>query len=139
MKKYSCILKFINFIKEKCKIIYYRFYYKKIKKDINIKMFSIEETIEVIIKEKVSVSRFGDGEFKWLLEKKQNSFQSNSKELVERLKAEGKNAVIGPKAPWRDRNNGQPIKNQFENEVGVYIVKEKEDKELGKDGDEQIK
>ena len=86
MQKYSCILKFINFIKEKCKIIYYRFYYKKIKKDINIKMFSIEETIEVIIKEKVSVSRFGDGEFKWLLEKKQNSFQSNSKELVERLK-----------------------------------------------------
>lgn len=86
MQKYSYILKCRNFIKEKYKMIYYRFYYKKLKKDINIKMFSIEETIEVITKEKVSVSRFGDGEFKWLLEKKQNSFQRNSKELVERLK-----------------------------------------------------
>ena len=73
-----------------------------------------------------------------------NRFYSNcssleeAQKLVERLKAEGKNAVIGPKAPWRNKD-GQPIKNQSENDVGVYIVKEKEDKELGKDEDVQIK
>ena len=73
-----------------------------------------------------------------------NRFYSNcssleeAQKLVERLKAEGKNAVIGPKAPWKS-NDGQPIKNQSENNVGVYIVKEKEDKELGKDEDEQVK
>lgn len=73
-----------------------------------------------------------------------NRFYSNcssleeAQKLVERLKAEGKNAVIGPKAPWMNKD-GQPIKNQSENAVGVYIVKEKEDKELGKDEDVQIK
>lgn len=73
-----------------------------------------------------------------------NRFYSNcssleeAQKLVERLKAEGKNAVIGPKAPWMNKD-GQPIKNQSENDVGVYIVKEKEDKELGKDEDVQIK
>lgn len=73
-----------------------------------------------------------------------NCFYSNcssleeAQKLVERLKAEGKNAVIGPKAPWRNED-GQLIKNQLENAVGVYIVKEKEDKELGKDEDVQIK
>ena len=73
-----------------------------------------------------------------------NRFYSNcssleeAQKLVERLKAEGKNAVIGPKAPWKGKD-GQPIKNQSENAVGVYIVKEKEDKELGNDEDKQIK
>lgn len=61
-----------------------------------------------------------------------NRFYSNcvsleeAEKLVEELKQEGKNAVIGPKAPWKDKA-GQPIKNQSENNVGVYIVKEKEE------------
>ena len=61
-----------------------------------------------------------------------NRFYSNcvslekAEKLVEKLKQEGKNAVIGPKAPWKGKA-GQPIKNQSENNVDVYIVKEKEE------------
>ena len=60
-----------------------------------------------------------------------NRFYSNcssieeAKELVKKLKREGKNAIIGPKAPWRGPE-GQPIKNRDENAVGVYIIEEKE-------------
>ena len=45
-----------------------------------------EETITEIIKNKKSISRFGDGEFKWVLGVKQNSFQSENEELTRRLK-----------------------------------------------------
>ena len=70
-----------------------------------------------------------------------NRFYSNcasleeAQQLVEKLKAEGKDAVIGPKAPWTGKG-GQPIKNQSENDVGVYIVKAIEEKEESKDGQE---
>ncbi|MBQ3599718.1 MAG: SP_1767 family glycosyltransferase [Lachnospiraceae bacterium] len=46
---------------------------------------TIEETYEKIIKDKVSVSRFGDGEFKWMAQLPQNTFQKPSKKLQERL------------------------------------------------------
>lgn len=71
-----------------------------------------------------------------------NRFYSNcsslaeAEKLVEKLKAEGKDAVIGPKAPWRHHKDGKPIKNQSENDVGVYIVKAIEEKEESKNGQE---
>lgn len=46
---------------------------------------SIEETYEKIQKEHVSVSRFGDGEFKWMADLPQNTFQKPSKEMQKRL------------------------------------------------------
>ena len=46
---------------------------------------SIEETYEKILKEHVSVSRFGDGEFKWMADLPQNTFQNPSPEMKERL------------------------------------------------------
>lgn len=46
---------------------------------------SIEETLEKINKEHCSVSRFGDGEYKWMAELPQTSFQRPSKELRQRL------------------------------------------------------
>lgn len=59
--------------------------YKKLtQKKYNI--YSDEKTIDLIISQKKSISRFGDGEFKWLLGEKQNSFQNESKELSERLR-----------------------------------------------------
>ena len=51
----------------------------------DIKIFSIEETIENIIKKRCSVCRFGDGEFKWMTHISQNSFQNDSEVLSERL------------------------------------------------------
>lgn len=46
---------------------------------------SIEETYEKILKDHVSVSRFGDGEFKWMAELPQNTFQAPSHKMRERL------------------------------------------------------
>lgn len=48
---------------------------------------SIEETIQYVIDNKVSVSRFGDGEFSWMEHIYQwKTFQDDSEELSERLK-----------------------------------------------------
>lgn len=43
------------------------------------------ETLDYIIKNKVSISRFGDGEFKWMLGIPQNTFQAQSDELKNEL------------------------------------------------------
>lgn len=77
IKKYipKCIKKVIN------NINYFIF-----TKSNKIKIYEDREIIDIIIKEKKSISRYGDGEFKWLLEKKQESFQKESKELTQRLK-----------------------------------------------------
>lgn len=45
-----------------------------------------EETIDKIIKERYSIARYGDGEFKLMLERKMNFFQDNDKVLAERLR-----------------------------------------------------
>ena len=64
-----------------------------------------------------------------------NWFYSNcssleeAQKLVEKLKAEGKEAVIGPKAPIISHYSGKPTSNTMKDHVGVYIVKEKEEKE----------
>lgn len=52
-------------------------------KKIEIK--SIEETLDEIYLERKSIGRFGDGEFKWIIMKDQDSFQKNSKKLSEKL------------------------------------------------------
>lgn len=46
---------------------------------------SVEETYEKILTDHVSVSRFGDGEFKWMADLPQNTFQNPSKEMQQRL------------------------------------------------------
>ena len=56
-----------------------------------------------------------------------NSFYSNctsleeAEQMVERLEAEGRTPVIGPKAPVIN-NDGRPVSNNWENCVGVFIV-----------------
>lgn len=52
----------------------------------NPKISSIEETLEYIREQKLSVSRFGDGEFKWMAGIQQNSFQVASEAMTRRLK-----------------------------------------------------
>lgn len=62
-----------------------------------------------------------------------NRFYSNcsskkeAEELVQKLREEGENAIMGPKAPWRGRD-GQIIKNRDEDAVGVYIVESRDEK-----------
>ena len=46
----------------------------------------LEETVDYICEHKVSVSRFGDGEFKWVYGFRQNSFQRQSRPLSKRLR-----------------------------------------------------
>ena len=51
--------------------------------------------------------------------------KANSEKMgiaLAKLAEEGITAVIGPKAPWTDSITGNPIPNQDENAVGVFIV-----------------
>lgn len=71
-----------NFIKD----IYTTIIYINYNMHNKYKILNDSETIEKIIKEKKSIARFGDGEFKWILNIKQNSFQDYSDELADKLK-----------------------------------------------------
>lgn len=50
-----------------------------------VSVLSDNEVIKKIIEEKISISRFGDGEIKWIMQVPQQSFEKESKELSERL------------------------------------------------------
>ena len=68
-----------------------------------------------------------------MYDKDGNRFYSNYDTLEEaqqdvaKLAAEGINAVIGPKAPWR--KNGKLTPSEFETQVGIYIVNQLENEE----------
>lgn len=49
------------------------------------KFLSDEETINRIINDRCSLTRYGDGEFKWMMMVKQNSFQNNREDLTRDL------------------------------------------------------
>lgn len=49
------------------------------------KMLGIDDTLNYILTHRCSVSRFGDGEIKWILGIPQDSFQKDNRELAERL------------------------------------------------------
>ena len=56
------------------------------KKYPTLSFFSDQETVDMILNDNKSLSRFGDGEIKWMLHCKLNSFQDYSDELAEELK-----------------------------------------------------
>lgn len=62
------------------------------------KVMSLEKTMNKIIKDRCSVSRFGDGEFKWIYGLKQDSFQDfNQKlqnDLISVMKEPKENCII---------------------------------------------
>lgn len=75
-------------LKKSIKVILY-FYYFTIDKILYRKKFKIlneYETVNKIAEERYSVSRYGDGEFKWMFGVKQNSFQDCDEELSKMLK-----------------------------------------------------
>lgn len=64
-----------------------------------INMISNKETVDCIVNKKMSLSRFGDGEFLWMMGTKYNSFEKYSPELAEKLcntmKSKNPNLLIG--------------------------------------------
>lgn len=80
MKKYlKKIRSFIDYV------LYYN-KYLKITKSKQYNIYSFDETIDKIVLEGKSISRFGDGEFKWILDIPQKSFQDSNSKMKERLK-----------------------------------------------------
>ena len=67
-----------------------KYYYQKGKfqagRRINPQIASVEETLERIIESRASVSRYGDGEFKWMVGIPQESFQVPSEEMSRRFR-----------------------------------------------------
>lgn len=52
---------------------------------MNPKIATIEETLKKILQDKCSVSRYGDGEYKWMAGVPQTSFQQTSPKMTKRL------------------------------------------------------
>lgn len=73
--------------------------YLKNMKAMNIKFYTDEETVNEITKNNKSLSRFGDGEFLWLLNIKTETYQVASEKLSKRLKevltSDNDNLIIG--------------------------------------------
>lgn len=68
------------------KYLYYTLFYYSFKNNFpKIKILNDTETIELIVQEKMSVSRFGDGEINWILGTQKGSFQNSSELLSKRL------------------------------------------------------
>ena len=65
-------------------IVYYPIY--KIKCRNSYKILSNKKTVDKIVNKNLSLARYGDGEFKWLLNIPQKSFQDDNEELTNRLK-----------------------------------------------------
>lgn len=73
-------------LKKKISLEYWKFQDRQQRRKCKeVKVASIEETLNKIIKDKVSVSRFGDGEYKWIAQLPQDSFQVESDKMRERL------------------------------------------------------
>lgn len=75
---------FLKFIKYIIKYNLYKSRYMNITKKQQLKILTTNETIDKI-NEGFSIARFGDGEFKWMLNIKQNSFQTQNEKLRIRL------------------------------------------------------
>lgn len=71
--------------------------YLRTRKNINIK--TIDATLDELINSKKSISRFGDGEVKWIFKDCNDSFQDNSNELslalIRTIKNNNPNLMIG--------------------------------------------
>lgn len=64
-------------------ILFFRF--RKIKKNNRILVKNLDTTLDYCIEHKVSVSRFGDGEFRWIMKIKNDSFQDVNDQLSKKL------------------------------------------------------
>lgn len=93
---------YINKCLKPAKFIHYLLLKPKFKEccnQYNIKFQTDVETVNQIINEKKSLSRFGDGEMLWTLNIEHRSYQKSSEELTKKLKEvlqnKNKNLIIG--------------------------------------------
>lgn len=84
---------------------------------------SIEQTIDAIVNQKISLSRFGDGEFKWIDMTDQGSYEIDSpelrKRLLEVLKSDNEKVGIALPQAFRDPRI-LTAKIYWEREMGFY-------------------
>lgn len=97
-----------------------------------LNILSMEKTIDAIVNNKMSISRFGDGEFKLILKESgivfQNLSDKISKKLFEVLNAELPNLIVALPEPFRSvkklRLNGKIHWVNFINKNGHKIAKQ---------------
>lgn len=115
----------LNSIKYKINIrlskVLYKFYSKKFKYEY----YSDEEVIDNILKNNMSLSRFGDGELKWMWGIKQNSFQDQNEELSSKLEecmnSDVSNLMIGiPKALVNIEDYTEQAQNEWKKFIYFY-------------------
>ncbi|MDO5292490.1 MAG: SP_1767 family glycosyltransferase [bacterium] len=77
----------LHFVKQECVLYPYFFFRNSIirMRTPKVKIMSIEDTIEAVVNQGLSVSRYGDGEFSWMVGIKQKTFQDSSEEMKKRL------------------------------------------------------
>lgn len=90
-------------------------------------VYSIEETLKIIIEEKKSVCRFGDGELKWIAGIEQESFQRADRkmqiELINVLKKQNSALICLPDC-WGDLDQfNDYAKKYYEISLGKYRKK----------------
>ena len=90
-----------------------------------LNFYSDIETVDLIVNENKSLSRFGDGEIKWMCHQKLESFQTYSEELAEGLRrayfSDNSNLLIGipygiidsRKCSWGARMHWRSIRREF--------------------------
>lgn len=99
----------------------YKLFYESKYQTLSIS--SIEATIDAIVNQKISLSRFGDGEFKWIDMTDQGSYEIDSPELkdrlVEVLKSDNDKVGIALPQAFRDPKI-LTAKIYWEREMGFY-------------------
>lgn len=84
----------------------------------SIHILDSKKSIQYIIDNRCSVSRFGDGEFDILMGKDGNTFQKANQNLAERLKevltaTDAPNHIVGLPYPLKDTSNLRPSSRDF--------------------------
>ncbi|USS93388.1 GT-D fold domain-containing glycosyltransferase [Fructilactobacillus ixorae] len=99
----------------------YQVKYKRKYKEFAIA--TIQQTIDAIVDKQVSLSRFGDGEFKWIHMIEQNSYEKESPELSKRLlevmNTKDPRVQVGLPQAFRDPTV-LTAKKYWEREMGKY-------------------
>lgn len=86
LKKYTpkILIIFYHNVKDIC--LYFRYYYKRKKYRKKYQILIDDDMVTSILEGKKSLCRFGDGEFRWMINIPHVSFELYSEEMAERLK-----------------------------------------------------
>ena len=118
-------LKILNRIRHIKNYVFSKLLYTIYSKKYNFKIMDDETAVTFIIKERKSVARFGDGEFKWMLDIPQNNFQKQdpilSKKLNEIINCKSEKLLIGiPRAFNNLENYNANAKNIWKYFIYTY-------------------